>query len=72
MDELDRSLRSPCVRNCCLDDADVCLGCCRALGEIMEWAMADPHRRAAILANAARRRAASTSPANPAVWNRVK
>lgn len=28
---------SPCIRQCCLDDNDVCLGCFRTLDEILAW-----------------------------------
>jgi predicted Fe-S protein YdhL (DUF1289 family) len=28
---------SPCVRNCCLDADDVCMGCHRSLPEICAW-----------------------------------
>lgn len=28
---------SPCIRNCCLDNNDVCLGCFRKLDEILAW-----------------------------------
>lgn len=28
---------SPCVRNCCLNEQDVCLGCFRNIDEIMAW-----------------------------------
>ncbi|SEL80922.1 Predicted Fe-S protein YdhL, DUF1289 family [Colwellia chukchiensis] len=28
---------SPCVRNCCLNERDICLGCFRSLDEIMAW-----------------------------------
>jgi len=28
---------SPCVRNCCLNEVDICLGCFRHLDEIMAW-----------------------------------
>jgi len=47
--------RSPCVRNCCLDEHDICLGCGRTLEEITEWGGADDTRRRVILARAARR-----------------
>lgn len=43
---------SPCVRNCCLDDDDVCLGCHRTVTEIMAWGMADNAERRAILQRA--------------------
>lgn len=37
---------SPCIRNCCLDSQDVCLGCCRTLDEILRWAkLTNPQRR---------------------------
>ncbi|NQY26373.1 MAG: DUF1289 domain-containing protein [Piscirickettsiaceae bacterium] len=28
---------SPCIKNCCLDSDDICLGCLRSLEEIMLW-----------------------------------
>lgn len=28
---------SPCVRNCCLDDTDMCVGCFRMMSEILHW-----------------------------------
>ena len=27
----------PCVRNCCLNEEDICLGCFRSLSEILSW-----------------------------------
>ena len=39
---------SPCRRQCCLDDQDVCLGCGRTLAEILAWGQADGARRRAI------------------------
>jgi len=33
---MDR-IESPCVRNCCLNEADICTGCLRSLDEIKEW-----------------------------------
>ena len=49
---------SPCVRNCCLDDNDVCLGCARTLDEITAWGTASNGERRRILTNAARRQQA--------------
>lgn len=31
------NITSPCVRNCCLNADDVCLGCFRSLEEIVGW-----------------------------------
>lgn len=49
---------SPCVRNCCLDDDDVCLGCFRSILEIMKWGEADEAERKCILDLAENRRRA--------------
>nr|WP_260407062.1 DUF1289 domain-containing protein [Pseudomonas fluvialis] len=49
---------SPCVRQCCLDAQDICLGCGRSLSEILEWGPADAARRQAICAVAQARRQA--------------
>lgn len=48
---------SPCVRNCCLDERDVCMGCGRSLDEIRLWGEADDIQRLGILERAAARRA---------------
>jgi predicted Fe-S protein YdhL (DUF1289 family) len=42
-------LASPCVRLCCLDDDDVCMGCGRLLGEIVRWGTTTDADKAAIL-----------------------
>ena len=52
----EASVPSPCVRNCCLNEDDVCLGCFRVLGEIVGWSDADISERKAILARTERRR----------------
>jgi predicted Fe-S protein YdhL (DUF1289 family) len=49
------SLASPCVRNCCLDDDNVCMGCGRALHEIVAWGTANDTDKAAILARSRER-----------------
>ena len=51
------SVPSPCVRNCCLDERDVCMGCGRSLDEIRVWSESGDGERLAILERAARRRA---------------
>jgi len=48
---------SPCVRNCCLDERDVCMGCGRSLDEIRIWSEAGDSERLRILERAAARRA---------------
>jgi predicted Fe-S protein YdhL (DUF1289 family) len=42
-------LASPCVRNCCLDEDNVCMGCGRSLQEIVTWSSASAADKTAIL-----------------------
>jgi predicted Fe-S protein YdhL (DUF1289 family) len=58
MSESLARVESPCVRNCCLDDDDVCLGCFRTLDEITGWNEASDEERHAILERARQRREA--------------
>jgi predicted Fe-S protein YdhL (DUF1289 family) len=55
MSDSDNPAESPCVRNCCLDDDLICLGCFRSFEEIKEWGVVDEKRRRVILQNARRR-----------------
>jgi predicted Fe-S protein YdhL (DUF1289 family) len=48
-------LASPCVRNCCLDDGNVCIGCGRSLQEIVRWATASDADKTGILARSRER-----------------
>jgi predicted Fe-S protein YdhL (DUF1289 family) len=48
----ESTLASPCVRNCCLDEQDICLGCGRELKEILRWQAASDDERETILAAA--------------------
>lgn len=58
MNGQEAHLDYPCVRNCCLDNDDICLGCFRTLQEILGWNEADEPTRRAILALAEQRREA--------------
>jgi uncharacterized protein len=61
MSDIEPSPQSPCVRNCCLDDDLVCLGCFRTIEEIKDWSIVDDQQRRLILQNALRRKEASIS-----------
>lgn len=52
----DQDIASPCVRNCCLDDDDICLGCGRSLREITQWSAASKDVKQMILLAADQRR----------------
>ncbi|WP_101758368.1 DUF1289 domain-containing protein [Oceanicoccus sp. KOV_DT_Chl] len=47
--------KNPCVRNCCLDDGNICMGCGRSLPEILEWHQADYPRQKQISRDAKHR-----------------
>lgn len=54
------SVQSPCVRNCCLNEQDVCLGCFRSLEEIKAWQRMSLTERADVLAAAQQRQLAQS------------
>ena len=58
MEEYGSTMQFPCIRNCCLNDDDTCLGCCRSLEEITGWNEADDDQRKVIMQNARQRREA--------------
>ncbi|WP_341867161.1 DUF1289 domain-containing protein [Vibrio ouci] len=45
------------MRNCCLDENDVCLGCFRTLEEILHWSQSSNEQKQTILARCKQRRA---------------
>ena len=42
-------VESPCVRNCCIDQQDMCLGCFRSITEILEWSNVSTEKRSEII-----------------------
>ena len=42
-------IESPCIRTCCLDADDICLGCGRALDEITGWSAVTDQQKRVIL-----------------------
>ena len=44
-------VESPCVRACCLDNRDICVGCNRSLDEILQWSESSMDRKLEIIAN---------------------
>jgi uncharacterized protein len=49
-------ISSPCIRNCCLDEEDICVGCFRHVNEIMLWQNATYIKKQQILSLAAARK----------------
>jgi predicted Fe-S protein YdhL (DUF1289 family) len=50
---------SPCVRNCCLNEGDVCMGCYRHIDEILAWKNYRNHEKELVITSCAQRRAAA-------------
>jgi uncharacterized protein len=48
-------VESPCVGQCCLDMADICMGCFRSLDEIKMWSQANDKMRLLFIDNAKQR-----------------
>ena len=48
---------SPCVRNCCLDESQVCLGCFRYVDEICSWNNLSKMEQQQVLQRAQKRKA---------------
>jgi uncharacterized protein len=40
---------TPCVRNCCLGEDDICMGCYRSISEIVGWSEATENEKREIL-----------------------
>nr|WP_046005283.1 DUF1289 domain-containing protein [Pseudoalteromonas rubra]KJZ08630.1 hypothetical protein TW77_12050 [Pseudoalteromonas rubra] len=40
---------SPCIRHCCLDNNDICVGCKRTLQEIIDWQSFDNEQKNAVI-----------------------
>jgi uncharacterized protein len=60
LEKMEGIAQSPCIRNCCLDADDICVGCYRSILEITQWGPANNQERIIILQNAQKRRDAST------------
>jgi predicted Fe-S protein YdhL (DUF1289 family) len=57
----DEAPPSPCVRNCCLDDDNICMGCNRSIRYICDWHAASAAEKREILEKCDARRATHVS-----------
>ncbi|WP_298722456.1 DUF1289 domain-containing protein [uncultured Oceanisphaera sp.] len=49
------SVNSPCIKQCALDEHEVCRGCYRSISEIIGWGDKSNEQKRRILANCAQR-----------------
>ena len=54
--EIDRTVPSPCVAICTIDDEGLCVGCQRNMDEIREWIILSRDEKLAVLDLVAERR----------------
>ncbi|PNH96312.1 DUF1289 domain-containing protein [Vibrio diazotrophicus] len=40
---------SPCIRQCCLDEQDICVGCFRTIEEIIHWSASSDAEKTQII-----------------------
>lgn len=52
----ENNILSPCVRNCCLNEKDICLGCFRHINEIIAWQTCHEEEKLAILSKSEKRK----------------
>jgi predicted Fe-S protein YdhL (DUF1289 family) len=56
MNSAPKDIWSPCIRQCCLDKDDICLGCFRSLDEIIGWTEVNEEARQQFFKKAKTRR----------------
>lgn len=52
---------SPCIRHCCLNEQDICVGCYRTLSEILNWSASSDKQKEQILQKVLKRKLLSES-----------
>ena len=45
----ESSPASPCIRQCCLDEQDICVGCFRTIEEIIHWSASSDAEKTQII-----------------------
>jgi len=54
------TVESPCIRNCCLREDDICLGCFRHIDEIVAWQSLSVEKKNQVLNRCKQRKLLST------------
>jgi len=42
-------INKPCIRRCCLNEDDICLGCFRSFNDMLKWNKATTHEKTGML-----------------------
>jgi len=50
------TLEKPCIRQCCLNEKDICMGCFRTFDDMMRWRQCSQKEKLAILHRAKERK----------------
>ncbi|MEP3348775.1 MAG: DUF1289 domain-containing protein [Marinomonas sp.] len=51
----DETIQSPCIRQCTLNEADVCMGCFRTINDILNWQASTNEQKENMLSTAQQR-----------------
>ena len=57
MQPIKPNIESPCIKQCCLDKQDICVGCYRHLDEIRQWSESTDQEKLIILTACQQRKA---------------
>jgi uncharacterized protein len=58
-DHKNQVIASPCIRKCCLNPQDICVGCFRTLDEILAWSASNNFEKHNILQDCEQRKIAA-------------
>lgn len=54
--DLSQGIMKPCLRQCCLNEEDVCLGCFRTFDDMLQWNKVNTEEKMKMLEMAEQRR----------------
>lgn len=59
------NINKPCIRRCCLNEEDVCLGCFRTFDDMLQWNKANSTEKMKMLQKAGQRKKEHNSKSIP-------
>lgn len=59
------NINKPCIRRCCLNEEDVCLGCFRTFDDMLQWNKANSTEKMKMLQKAEQRKKEHNSKSIP-------
>jgi predicted Fe-S protein YdhL (DUF1289 family) len=50
------TIEQPCIRKCCLNEADICMGCFRSFDDMLKWRASSAEEKRLMLEQAKKRK----------------